>query len=481
MLGTKKTSTSCGARLNGHLVLQTVLSVLSCLAIILFMVVPHRHLFFLEDAPRNTFGFPLIIAVALLVLICSFLWPKLTKYSKGPNNEDIEQYNWPLIALCLFNIAFALMSFVNVTVLELYSSGRSMWGWTEFILLQFASLCAWYIGRKASSLGNKALGITFVIGLSFMLTFSLGEYLHLSGFANPIGAWIGSLNEAAPYSVWIWHDFEAVRAQGLARTPALYAFFSLVGFCWALASQNLHKLRAAVAILSIYVCYLSGSRTAYVAFFIVAIAFLFIYLWRKELFSWLRRNIKQLIPIVSILLLLLGGTYALTGQHHFDRNVPADIEVLVHAEQNHEVLPENEIVLAESDHFESDSAILYILHIISSGRIAVWQEAIEVIEQNPLGTWQISSSVLSVAHSHNDFIERWLIGGPIAFALFLWFIWWLLWRARAPHAPLFPVLLGIALISFGTFETVFAQIAFAPVALFALGFLATSRKYSRKK
>jgi len=446
------------------------------------MIVPHRHLFFLEEAPRHTFGSPLIIAVALLVFICSLLWPKLAKYSKGPNNEDIEQHNWPLIAFCLFNIVFVIMSFVNVHVLELYSSRRSVWWWTEFITLQFASLCAWYIGRKASSLGNKALGITLATGLSFMLVLSFGEYLHLSGFANPIGTWIGSLNEVAPYSVWTWPNFEAVRGQGLARTPAVYAFFALVGFCWALASQNLHKLRAAVAILSIYVCYLSGSRTAYVAFFIVAIAFLLVYLWRKELFSWLRRNVKQLIPMAAIPLLLIGGTYALTDQHHLDRNIPTDIEVLIHAEQDHEALPEDEIASAESDHFDiNDNAVLYVLHIISSGRIAVWQEAFEAIAENPLGTWQISNSVLTLAHSHNDFVERWLIGGPIAFALFLWFIWWLLWRARAPYAPLFPTLMGIALISFGTFETVFAQIAFAPVAFFVIGYLITSRKYSRRK
>ena len=74
------------------------------------------------------------------------------------------------------------------------------------------------------------------------------------------------------------------------------------------------------------------------------------------------------------------------------------------------------------------------------GRLEAWRAAAGVIRRTPLGT-QVASSIVMQGPVDNEFIERWLRGGPACVAAFLVALWWLAFRLRTRDgSPLGPVL-----------------------------------------
>ncbi|MCL2525476.1 MAG: O-antigen ligase family protein [Coriobacteriia bacterium] len=446
---------------------------LSFVSIVVLMVIPQRHLFFLSGAPRLFFAAPLVVFIAGLLVAYAIkereLFRQVTKLFRT---------NIPLIAFLSFNILFVVVSYIVINGLTVadVSIGLQRW-WINFFLTQLSVLCAWYIGTRISVLGNKKLGIALVVALGGMLTLALGEYFHLGGFHNPIGAWIGRVNDISLtlHSVYIWNEAEPVRAQGLAHYPSLYAFTALIAFCWALASKKLVLLRSAVVVMSVFLCFLTGTRTAFFAFALVLMAFIILLAKRGELVSWFKINYKTFLIVNALIVVLIGGVGVFVQSNNVVRNIPSSSESIPEESVTSYVEQPKSDYEVQLDQLTSyEKRVFLFVDEFTSGRGDLWFQALERIASEPLGSWQPSGFLLDGnGHAHNEVLNRWITGGPVAVALYLWFLVWLLWKPRSKMAPFFPKLLAIALLSFGLFEVVFDQAVFAPIALFVLGYVTT--------
>jgi len=456
-----------------HLCVQIVLAVLSFLSLFVIMVMPDRHLFFLSGLPRIVFApFFMVVIAAIVFLSSLFLCASWKNWTKG-SFKEFALNNAPLLVFCLFNILFVAIAFLHVEFLnpEAFSS-HPRW-WLSFFFLQLAIPCAWYLGRCSSWTGTKALGVVLVASASIMVALQLSEYLHLSGYANPVGAWLKSINLGnSPFSIWTWQYPESVRAQGLGRFPAAYSFVALILCCWALSGQGLRNLRMAGLILAMLVLYLSGTRTALFAIVIIGIVLLCILIKRRGLFSWIKRNAKQIVVGSAILFALTGSIYWLTGAENFGRNMP-----LLTSENEQAIVDSSmKSTIVGDEDVSSQSQTSDIFYQISSGRTEIWQEALGEIRNSPLGIWKHSSTVLTYgSHPHSDTLDRLLTAGPVSLFFYLWFVWWLAFRAYSPLASNYPPLFAVAIVASGLFETVFSQMVFVPAGFFILGFLSSAK------
>jgi len=473
----KSTGTQRGSR---YLPVQIILAVLGFLALAIIMVVPERHLFFIGGLPRLNFAPAFIVIVAAITLLCSYFFPRIQISPNGEDTRRFVQKHLPLLAFCVFNIIFVIIAYTRATYFNPDAATIHPRFWASLLFLQLAMLCAFYLGRKLAWTGTQILGIVLVTVMGLMLTLQTGEFFHLHGLDNPIGYWVRSFNleEFWPNSPWIWQYPETVRAMGLGRVPSHYAFTSLVVLCWALSSKGMRGLRMAGLIFAVLSIYLAGVRTAFIALLVIAIVYL-IYLAKQQgFFGWIRRNAIQLFSVTAILLALLGGIYLLTGTQHFNRGIPTSTDISAVMAPPVSALPtqttQMQAIEAEDtpqDYCE-ENGLSDMLWVFTSGRTEVWGEAIELIKENPLGTWQMPASVLKQAsHAHNDVLERLLGAGPISLMLYIWLIWWMAFKVRAPQAPAFPLLFATAIVSFGLLDVTFAQIVFTPVGFLILGYL----------
>jgi len=420
--------------------------------------------------PRLSFAAPLLAVVAALMFLgCKHLLRSEESW------QSVLRENAPLLVFCLFNIAFVVIAYIHTgNGISLDNPNLLRWGF-NFFLAQVAVLAAWYIGRKSAGMGNKALGYVLVFTLTVMLGMLVAEFLHLSGLANYIGILIAEINDISirVHSLYIWHYPEPVRAQGLAQYPSFYAFSALAAFCWAISSKKMLFLRSSVVFLSVSICFLTGTRTAYLAFILAALVFAVILIRRKELIDWFRQHYLKIAVLLFALIVFLGGLSMLAESSNVLRNIPrAEASGAVSPVVGSTGLlegPYEQLHTAEDD--LSRLELSYLLNEISSGRGEVWSEAFGVIMDNPLGTWEASGIVLQNAHAHNELLNRWVTAGPLSVGLYLWFIFWLMFSARAVVAPRFPLMLAVALITFGLFEVVFDQAIFAPAAMYILGFV----------
>ena len=446
---------------------------LSFCALFLGMVAPDRTLFFLSGVPNLIVASFLFAFAALIMFI--FVKPRFLNARNCSLKQIMQKLApyAPILIFCAFNIIFVAIAYLNLNIIGEGSSLRPLRWWVDFFMLQISILCALYIGAKTARCGNRTLGTVMFIALCVMAVLSVGEYYYLSGYANQVGQWIRAINLDSPVHVWIWQDFEPVRAQGLARSPSLYAFTALIFVVWALSAKKMLLLRYSGLVIAIMIVYLSGTRSAFVALAFVLLVYLLKRVTDGGFISQLRNQIRYLIPAAAILLILVGGTYYVTGMNNISRNV-AIAEVLNSGDG--ELAEEQELAVYQiSADYETDTMIqepsYSFWYQISSGRTEVWRETITQIKNHPWGMWVTSDSAISWSHTHNDILERLITAGVVSLFLYLLLLWWLAFRVKSYQAPLFPLLLSALLLSFGLFEVVFAQIAFAPPAFYLLGYL----------
>ncbi|MCL2654564.1 MAG: O-antigen ligase family protein [Coriobacteriia bacterium] len=431
----------------------------SVLVVALIMIVPTRYFYFLHGIPRLQFACPFLVIVAVAAWIWCALSGRISRSWLAVGKRC-----WPVIALTAFDLAFLAFAYVTRTINPLVAYLPPAWWWGNAFFLAATPVAAFFLGLANRRAGNRRLGIALLVVLAISFVVAAAEYLHLSGYHNPIGYWLLRVNAATNplYAVWKWTPIEPIRAQGLNSNPNCFAFTAAIGACWALAARGLKGLRVAVFLLSLASVLLAGSRSVILALACVAVASVVVQLRARGLRGWFKAQGKVLAAVLAGCLAFILA-FSLIGGGTF-QSVSRSLKTVT-------------TLAADTG---SDTVDAQDLSSISSGRSSRWGAALSSIAHHPFGTGQPYLLTARQTHPHNDFLNRWVTGGPLAVFVYGALLFWFLFCLLTPDAPRFGVYIGIFMLIVGLFDCLFARYPFVAPVLFIAGVLA-SREWTSGK
>lgn len=390
-----------------------------------------------------------VVAFLGILIVLALLAPELLK------RKDFKQFlrtSWPLLLYTAIEIGFLIFGYFNQHPTDGVKTFRRRW-WFNYFFLLLLIPGTWTLGYAVKwSAKKQSIFMTVVFSLTSIIVF--GEYLYGNGINNPVGQVLHYLNTRD--IVWQWNPaFESLRVSGFHTFPAVLATMAAIGVVWVFSLKVNRYLKVALFIDAIIIIVLSGSRTELLTVILLCFVAMGLKIKKLGFLSWLKKNLPLFIAVL-VIGLALGTVFVVKYQKAFSAGVFNRLE------QNNKGVDE----LLSS---QKKSKTIQILDTLSSGRVVMWIEAVNLIKKHPLGTGRPSGLFLQHSHAHDDFLSKYITEGPLGIFLIFLMLWWM-WHLK-PRKTQEHMGLYFAVMCFGILLTncVFLQTPVLSVPLFLMG------------